>query len=416
MSKRSKKKRAEMKQQEQAALEGGTVAKEGATKSIASLVLQRIKGMGVLQAVDEQVNGEKMPVKAVPLPDRGVPTVVEEEVWPDHWPKCPEHVSKVEWRRAIQNKEYYEEKWLEADGKIPWFRFPRYSYQYSEFVYVTPEMAEQLLQYMPVNRPSKDAWVETIKRDILHERWLQTHESIAINLLGNMHDGQHRAKAIKEAGRGWPIYITWNVPPEALFVTDSGEKRKVNEKLGLLFPESKLNAKSIALCRSMMWGLSARGIRYSESEISEFAVKHHDVILWVGARLRGHRADLQAVIAKALLWWGEEKVGSFVRKLTKIEFEGDGDPAKALYLWIQKAKSEGRRTSYSNPVVYYKKALAAISHHIAGESKTKIYQKNEDVFEWLPGWEVPGNAPCKGKVLTSPPEEPEEPEEDEDEE
>jgi hypothetical protein len=255
---------------------------------------------------------------------------------------------------------------------------------------------QALLAHMPVNRPCKDAWVDAISRDVLNERWIQSHESIAVNKLGNMHDGQHRAKGVIKAGRGWPIYITWNVPPEAIYVTDSGDKRKINEKLGLLFPDSKLTHKTAALCRA----ISSRGIRYSESEIAEFAVKHHEMILWVATNLRGYRADLQAVIGKALLWWGEDVVGAFVHRLKKVQFNGEGDPAKALYLWLNKAKTEGRRASYANPLVYYKKTLAAIHAAAVNKDAKKIYQKQDDIFEWKSGWEVPPDAPCGGKVIT----------------
>jgi hypothetical protein len=117
--------------------------------------------------------------------------------------------------------------------------------------------------------------------------------------------------------------------------------------------------------------------------------------------LRGYRADLQAVIGKALLWWGEDVVGPFVRRMKKIAFNGEDDPAKALYLWLQKAKQEGRRASYANPMVYYKKTLAAIYAAAANKGAKKIYQKQDDIFEWNSGWDVPDGAPCAGKVLTN---------------
>lgn len=407
MSKRSRmKKRKEAanrhRAEQQAALAKG-VAPEGAGRpSIAQLVLSRMDKLGVVQQVDHAVVNGKPSIKLTPAPDdKGMPTVqAPAEEWPSNWPECPATCNLSEWRRALEHKEYYELKEIEGDGKKPWFQYPKHDYQYSEFVYCTPEMMDALLAHMPVNRPCKDDWVDAIARDVLNERWIQSHESIAVNTLGNMHDGQHRAKGVKKAGRGWPIYITWNVPPEAIYITDSGDKRKINEKLGLLFPDSKLTHKTAALCRAMMWGLTSRGIRYSESEIAEFAVKHHQVVLWLATNLRGYRADLQAVIGKALLWWGEDIVGPFIHRMKKINFNGEDDPAKALYLWLQKAKQEGRRASYANPMVYYKKTLAAIYAAAAGKGAKKIYQKQDDIFDWASGWEVPEDAPCQGESLT----------------
>jgi hypothetical protein len=363
--------------------------------SIAQIVLQRVSELNPPQTVAN--------IKTVDVPSKQLPVVQQEDNWPDNWPRCPATCSKLEWERALQNKEHYELASLEDDLRKPWFQYPKHPYQYSEFVFCTPEMMGEMLKYMPINRDLKESWADAIARDITNDRWLQTHESIAINTQGNMHDGQHRAQGILKANKGWPIYITWNVPPEAIYVTDSGEKRKINEKLALLFPESKLTQKTAALCRSMMWGLSTRGVRYSESEIAEFAVKYAAAIAWVHRYMRAYRADLQAVIAKAVLWWGEEAVLPFVERLNKIEFTGDGDPAKALYLWLMQARQKGKRTGYANPLIYYKKTLAAIHAHVNKKSATKLYQRADDVFEWLPGWNVPENAPHKGKIFVNDP-------------
>ncbi len=394
MSKRSKHKQvgSTTRTNQQVALAGGlNIA--NVRPSIATLVLQRMDKFSDLLP---DVNGAKPAVKVTPVQNKALPAV---DTWPKNWPVCPKTCDLMEWRKSLENKEYYELKQIEDDGKKAWFQYPRFTYQYSEFVYCTPEMMKSLLANMPINRNCKWSWVEAIARDVSNERWIQSHESIAVNKQGNMHDGQHRAQGIIKADRGWPIYITWNVPPEAIYITDSGDKRKINEKLALLFPESKIGLKQAALCRSMMWGLTNRGIRYSESEIAEFAVKHHDVLMWVSKNMNGYRSDLQAVIGKGLLWWGEELLTPFVKRLKSVQFQGEGDPAKALYLWIQKSKQEGKRAAYTNPLMYYRKCLAAVYAHAGSKEASRLSQNQSDVFDWLPGWEVPVERPCKGKVF-----------------
>jgi len=320
-------------------------------------------------------------------------------VWPKEWPACPASCDINEWSRALENHDYYNLCVTKDKDAKPWFQYPRVAYQYSEFVYITPEMAQQLLEYNPLNRKMKLIHVEGLKRDIQNHRWLQTHESIAINKLGNMHDGQHRAVAIIKAETGWPLYVTWNVPPEGVYATDSGDKRPINEKLGFLFPDLKMTHKTAALCRSMMWGLQNRGVRYTESEIAAFMFKHKRLVNWTMHSIRAYRSDLQAVIGKAMLWWGEEVIGLFVERLRTVQFVGEGDPAKALYLWLQNAKQQGRRTSYVSPIIYYKKALAAIHAHAAGRDAKRITAKERDIFEWLPGWDVPQDAPSNGEIF-----------------
>ena len=380
--------------EQQAALK--KIADGTAHPSIAQLILERMGKLGNLLQVDNVTKHVVLTPPSINIKDMPVANKNANKDWPEKWPQCPSTCDVAEWRRALEHKEYYELKAIEDNGNKPWFQYPRHPWQYSEFVYCTPAMMQSLLAHMPINRPCKQAWVDAIARDVLNERWLQTHESIAVNKLGNMHDGQHRARGIIKADRGWPIYVTWNVAPEAIYVTDSGDKRKINEKLGLLFPENKITHKTAALCRAMMWGLTNRGIRYSESEIAEFSVKHHQVIIWLVSNLRSYRADLQAVIGKALLWWGEDIVGPFVWRMKKINFLQNDDPAKALYLWLQRAK----QGSYSNPIVYYKKALAAIYATVQNKGAKKIYQKQNDIFEWAEEWTVPDGSPCNNKCIT----------------
>jgi hypothetical protein len=256
-----------------------------------------------------------------------------------------------------------------------------------------------LLAHMPINRKKITPHVEKLRRDIINHRWLQTHESICVNKLGNMQDGQHRADAIIKAEMGWPIYVTWNVPPSGIYATDSGNKRPVNEKLQFLFPELKVTSKTAAICRSMMAGLDNRGVNYTESELATFMFTHSRVVNWISVNLPSYRADLLAVMAKALLWWGEAKISPFVERLRTIQFTGDGDPAKALYIWLQNAKQQGKRTAYVSPILFYKKTLAAINAHIIGKDSYRLNAKENDVFEWLLEWKVPADAPCGGKVF-----------------
>jgi hypothetical protein len=218
MSKRSRRKQARkaeaarLRAEQQAALSaksGAAVGQEGSGRpSIAALVLQRMDKLGVVQTVEQQAsNGQtatapRPSIKVTPSPDgKGMPTVhgpapaptpvpPMQEKWPDNWPAYPKTCDPMEWRRAIENKEYYELRQIEDDGKRPWFQYPRHPWQYSEFVYLTPEMAQALLEHMPINRPMKDSWVDAISRDVLNERWLQTHESIAINRLGDLPQGK----------------------------------------------------------------------------------------------------------------------------------------------------------------------------------------------------------------------------------
>jgi hypothetical protein len=399
MSKRSRQRKqrrleAEQKRVEQIAL---AVIPEEEPFSIAKLLESRLDDLNQIHKIPDKIPA----VKVAPSTGHELPSV---EPWPEQWPVCPSSCNPMEWRRALEAKEYYENQVKNDPDHKPWHQHPKHPWQYSEFVYCTPEMMQTLLEHMPFNRKEIDSWTTSVIRDIKNDRWLQTHESMCINLEGNMQDGQHRAKGVIGADKAWPIYITWNVPKAALYVTDSGQKRKINEKLALLFPESKITPKTAALCRAMMWGLSNRNMRYSESEIAEFAVKHRDVLDWIATKLRTYRADIQAVCAKGVLWWGEEVIGPFVERLRTHLFTDLRDPAHALHFWLMKARKEGRRTSYATPQVYYRKTLSAICAAAENKDAAKLFQKQDDIFEWSVGWAVPEGAPCGGNVFMPQPE------------
>jgi hypothetical protein len=358
-------------------------------------VLQKLGKLGVPDG--------KPAVKLAPVPtSQPLPEAVK---WPDHWPECPAEYDVEEWRRSLENMEYYLGKAKDEGDTKPWFHYPKVAHQYSELVFTTPDMATTLLDHNPINRHKKMRWVESLKRDFQADRWLQTHESIAINKLGDMHDGQHRADALAQSGKGWPLYVTFNVPPSGMYATDSGDRRSVNEKLALLFPDSKITQKTAALARSAMSGLNARGLRYTESELADFVIKYKEAVDWASEALKGHRSDTQAAIFKSLLWWGQEKIEPFVERLVKVKWQSENDPARALYLWIQKSKNDNRKKSYATPLSYYKKTLCAIYAYIEGKETKKLHEKKEDIFEWLPGWEIPSGSPCKGIILTPKPEE-----------
>lgn len=357
--------------------------------SVAELVLSRLPDL-------MKHNGPLLPVKVGDFPTVNLPTQ-----WPADWPACPSGYNPEEWRRSLENKEYYDLAQIEDDNKRPWHQYPRHNYQYSELVFCTPEMMDVILNYMPINRPLMKQHNESLARDFENETWLQTHESLAINTLGMLQDGQHRANAIKKANKGWPLYVTWNVPPEGIYVVDSGEKRKVNQKLHLLFPDQNINTKTASLCRGMMTGMNPGKTKYTETEIAQFAIKHNDVLIWVMKNVRGYRKEVQSVIGKALLWWGEEIVAPFVKRFIEVQFAGSGDPAKALYKWITEKTKESRRNGYTSPAIFYRKAVAAISAHAEGRTMIALHQQHKDIFEWLPGYEVPENAPCGGKIFKS---------------
>jgi hypothetical protein len=347
---------------------------------MAHLVMSKLKAMNLLDNtgnVKEEKESEAPVVPSTP-PAGKVAIPVMRTV-----PTFEEQKRQVT-ERSLENQKYYLTQ-ATRTGE-PWFRHPRYEYQYSEFVYVTPEMAQQLRDHNDNTRSVTESQEDAYARDILNDYWIPTAESISIDVAGNMGDGQHRAGGIIKAQRAIAIYITFNVPVEAKFVQDSGKKRSVNEKLAILFGgPGTLNKKTPALCRAMMAGIRQRQ-KWTETEIAEFALKQEKAIRWVLETLPKQRSDVQAAFAKAYLWYGADKILDFCHALTNVEFKA-GSPPSALYQWLIKIGTET-----TNDVVYRKTVQAIIYHAENKAYGGKLYEARDDFFEWGPGWSIPNPA------------------------
>lgn len=290
-------------------------------------------------------------------------------------------------REAGENRDYYLLKQMEEGENLPWFRYVRKESQYSEFVMLNTEMAKSMLENtwteIDGNRKVKVWLKDAYKRDIETDRWIPSDESIGIDFNGVVYNGRHRLTALVESGKEWPFYVTFNCLEEAKFTVDSGAKRNQSEKLRMVI-DTKLGNRTTGFCKAIMKGLQNK-LRYTETEIAEFAHKWQDLVLWTSKNLPKGRVEVQAAVGKAYLWYGPEKIEPFAERLRDVRFTEDGDPARALYLALTKAKINRINVA----LVAYKKTLSAIEATITNKPLSRLYERDEDIFQWQEGWELP---------------------------
>lgn len=324
------------------------------------------------ETVEPEVKPQSVPVARVE--PQSVPDIDEIQREMDESRRHRDQIIKI----ARQNMEWYLEQQRLDGNRKPWFHYLRHDFQYAEFVLVTPAMAEELKKWNdPENRIIKLDLLAAYRRDQEQDNWIPSQEGLAINLKGIMFDGQHRNQAIIDSGRPLPIWITFQVLNEAKFTTDSGAKRSVNEKLRMVC-DASLGNRTAGFVKALMRGTGAKS-RFSESEIAKFASKFEPVITWVRENLPGVRADVQAAVAKAYLWWGEKAVADFCRRLRGQVLGEDGDPVKSLYNFLQKMRIK----KSNDPIQVYKKTLQALEYERTKKSMDKLYEKDEDIFEWV---------------------------------
>lgn len=343
-------------------------------------VYQRLKAMGVIGDTPAPLTGQ--PKMSIPIPIEG-----EAKLKLD----LQESQRRYEEIRqeAEKNQRYYCDQ--SRRTKKPWFQNPRSNKMYSEYVLVTPEMAEVALRFN--NNPRKRIKrrsVEAYSRDMQAARWIPTSESLDLDYNGEWYNGQHRFNAVLLAGVPVIFYVSWNNLIEARFGQDQGVVRSASEKMSMVLANN-VGTKLPAVARAMMRGLNNSGVKFSHAEVTQFAVLHGPIIEWVCKRCPGLRADVQAVFAKAALWYGIDRIEPFVKRVADVMFKSVNDPARRLYEFLH----QGRKTGAGSGVLTYKKSLSAVKHFILNREIRALYESDRDIFEWGPNWSVPpkGTAP-----------------------
>lgn len=120
---------------------------------------------------------------------------------------------------------------------------------HSEVVTLTPVLAALLLERNDGNnRNISKHNIESIKNDILSDRWLFNGESIVISNTGLLLDGQHRCEAVVQTRKAIQVNLSFGAKEEARFTIDIGRpKSAANFLQGLGFTDCTNLAATIAL-------------------------------------------------------------------------------------------------------------------------------------------------------------------------
>lgn len=165
-------------------------------------------------------------------------------------------------------------------------------------VTVTPEMATQWLEIGGVNRPLRQAWVETLAGRMKRGEWRLTGEAIKLDRYGHVRDGQHRLWAIMESNTAIRTLVVLNVPDDAFDVMDTGRSRTVADVLSLHGYENSKGT-SAAARYSIIWdrgGSLASGssgiTTISAPQAREYLKQHPGLAEWATRCRRISRAHI----------------------------------------------------------------------------------------------------------------------------
>ena len=345
------------------------------TEEMKGLKKQALDAVGKIQEVPKVIDGK------IQLPSK--------EVIQAHLSQA-EAQNRMVYDEAIANQKYYLD--LSAKTGNLWYRHPKRAGQYSEFVLVSPDMGTDLMKRNINNRPIGPRTVDAYARDMVCGHWIQTGESIKVNVFGDFQDGQHRTGAIIQNRNICPdgqiLYVTFGVPFEAYLAQDSGKTRSVNSKLERLFGKEKTKGSKIpAICKAMMAGSTPRTRKFTEFEVASFMEKHAEVADMACKVFPHGRSDICASLAKAILLYGYEKLEPFINRIREVMFTGKEDPARTLYEWLGRIKGmKGVRD-----ITVYRKTSQAIDCFLKNKPCMKLTEKEDDFFEWGINWSVPAD-------------------------
>lgn len=103
----------------------------------------------------------------------------------------------------------------------------------AEVVTLTPALAAVLLERNKDNRNILPTTVKRLVTDILADAWMLNGESIIVASNGQLNDGQHRCKAVLEAGKAIDTMVVFGPKRETRFTTDTGGVRSVGNFLAM---------------------------------------------------------------------------------------------------------------------------------------------------------------------------------------
>lgn len=93
-----------------------------------------------------------------------------------------------------------------------------------EVIFLTPEIATELLEHNTLNRPLSHAHVQRIADQIISGRWRYNGDTIKVASTGDVLDGQHRLWAVIEAKKPIETIVVYGIEKEAFSTIDTLRK------------------------------------------------------------------------------------------------------------------------------------------------------------------------------------------------
>lgn len=148
-----------------------------------------------------------------------------------------------------------------------------------EVVYITPELAKELLaDYNPSNRPLNEAHVRHLVAEMDAGRWMYNGDTIRFSYDRRLIDGQHRLEACVRANMPIRVLFEQNLDPKAFHTIDAGKKRSAGDTLAVMGkPNSSRLASTLRFVDKYKTERMLKRIAYNNSDIKLLAAAYPKV-------------------------------------------------------------------------------------------------------------------------------------------
>lgn len=116
--------------------------------------------------------------------------------------------------------------------------------------FITPDIAQNMLNNKIFNRTISGPVVEKYSRDMKSGRWKLNGQAIKVSRSGQLLDGQHRLEAVKKAGRPFPAIVVRGILDETFSSLDIGRRKTLAESLR---DHGEINTASLASALRWLW-------------------------------------------------------------------------------------------------------------------------------------------------------------------
>lgn len=275
---------------------------------------------------------------------------------------------------------------LETMGQVHDTRPPKPAEIKSEFVWITPEKAQECLASNSVDqRAISQASVIRHISDMKNGLWeSESHQGLAFSSEGHLVDGQHRLTAIVRAGVSLWMRVDRYTGPAPMTAFDTGRKRTPGDALVVSGLADRTSGKAVAACATALkMGVDVSSTRPSSAIVSQVYEAHKDAIDHVTRALPVAISSIQAALAY-LYPAAPEEVDAIIRKIRTNAgmLEDTGEQQLSLLL-----RTKGSRSQSEYAAAFYKTLSACEASFKKREIRT-LRAPNEDT---LRRHELPGS-------------------------